>query len=142
MSLAVKNKPKKLKVSKLWLELLNDFYPLLPIGNKAEYEYALSCVSYLMDQKLNATQKQYLSSLVTIVEDYENKHYEIDVAGLSTIDIVRNLCHNHDMTASDLGKLLGDRSLGTRILKGQRELSKNHIHSLCEHFKVSPALFC
>lgn len=45
------------------------------------------------------------------------------------------------MNASDLGKLLGDRSLGSRILNGQRGLSKNHIRILAGHFSVSPALF-
>ena len=45
------------------------------------------------------------------------------------------------MTASDLGRLLGNRTLGAAILSGQREMSKNHVKNLADHFKVDPALF-
>ena len=44
------------------------------------------------------------------------------------------------MSASDLGRLLGDRSLGPRILNGDRALSKAHIKILANHFNVSPAV--
>ncbi len=44
------------------------------------------------------------------------------------------------MTASDVGRLLGDRSLGPKILNGDRALSKAHIKILAKHFKVSPAV--
>jgi antitoxin component HigA of HigAB toxin-antitoxin module len=43
------------------------------------------------------------------------------------------------MTESDLGRLLGDRSLGHRILAGQRDLSKVHIRTLAAHFALDPA---
>ena len=42
------------------------------------------------------------------------------------------------MTASDLGRLLGNRTLGAAILAGRRNLSKAHIKKLAEHFKVEP----
>jgi antitoxin component HigA of HigAB toxin-antitoxin module len=47
----------------------------------------------------------------------------------------------NDMTASDLGKLLGNRSLGSKILRGERELSKQHFRILTERFKVDAGLF-
>lgn len=43
------------------------------------------------------------------------------------------------MNESDLGRLLGDRSLGHRILNGERELSKVHIRTLAAHFSLNPA---
>lgn len=45
------------------------------------------------------------------------------------------------MTASDLGNLLGSRSLGSKILRGERELSKTHLRMLAERFKVDAGLF-
>jgi antitoxin component HigA of HigAB toxin-antitoxin module len=45
----------------------------------------------------------------------------------------------HGMNESDLGRLVGDRSLGHRILTGQRGLSKAHIRTLAEHFSLDPA---
>jgi antitoxin component HigA of HigAB toxin-antitoxin module len=48
----------------------------------------------------------------------------------------------HQMNGSQLGQLLGrNRSLGGKILRGERQLSKAHIRVLVERFKVSPALF-
>jgi hypothetical protein len=43
------------------------------------------------------------------------------------------------MTDSDLGRLLGDRVLGSKILRGERTLSKDHIRKLRERFKVNAA---
>jgi antitoxin component HigA of HigAB toxin-antitoxin module len=44
------------------------------------------------------------------------------------------------MNASDLGRLVGKRSLGLKILNGDRGLSKAHIKILAKHFHVSPAV--
>lgn len=44
------------------------------------------------------------------------------------------------LTASDLGRLLGERSLGPKVLNGDRALSKAHIKILAKHFRVSPAV--
>jgi antitoxin component HigA of HigAB toxin-antitoxin module len=46
----------------------------------------------------------------------------------------------YGMTASDLGRLLGNRALGAAILSGRRSLSKAHIKKLAGHFKVEPGL--
>jgi antitoxin component HigA of HigAB toxin-antitoxin module len=45
------------------------------------------------------------------------------------------------MSSSGLGRLLGDRALGSRILRGERKLSKEHIRRLCDRFHVSADLF-
>ena len=45
------------------------------------------------------------------------------------------------MSASDLGRLLGNRTLGAALLAGRRNLSKAHIKKLGEHFKVESGLF-
>ena len=41
------------------------------------------------------------------------------------------------MTASDLGRLLGNRQLGSADPRCQRQLSKEHVLKLADHFKVS-----
>ena len=45
------------------------------------------------------------------------------------------------MSVSDLGRLLGQRELGSKILRGDRELSKAHIRTLANHFRVTAAMF-
>ncbi len=45
------------------------------------------------------------------------------------------------MSASDLGRLLGARPLGSAILRRERQLSKANILKLADHFRVDPGLF-
>jgi antitoxin component HigA of HigAB toxin-antitoxin module len=45
------------------------------------------------------------------------------------------------MSASDLGRLLGVRpKMGSKILKGERSLTVEHLRKLCAWFKVRPEL--
>ena len=59
---------------------------------------------------------------------------------LRWLAVLRYLMDDRRMNASDLGRLLGDRSLGPKILNGDRDLSKAHIRTLARHFHVSPAV--
>jgi HTH-type transcriptional regulator/antitoxin HigA len=86
-------------------------------------------------------QSDYLSLLATIIEEYENEHHQIDLAGLTPLDVVKHLVAESGMKAADLGRLLGNLSLGSAILRGERDLSKASIAALCKHFKVSADLF-
>ena len=42
---------------------------------------------------------------------------------------------------SDLGNLLGNRSLGSKILRGEWELSKTRLRILADRFKIHVGLF-
>ena len=86
-------------------------------------------------------QSDYLSLLATIIEEYENERHQIDLAGLTPLDIVKHLVAESGMNAADLGRLLGNLSLGSAILRGERDLSKAGVVALCKHFKVSADLF-
>ena len=60
---------------------------------------------------------------------------------MTPVELLRRLMDEHEMNESDLGRLFGDRSLGHRILAGERELSKTHIRTLAEKFSLNPATF-
>ena len=62
-----------------------------------------------------------------------------EAADMTPVELLRSLMDEHDMSESDLGRLLGYRSLGHRILSGERELSKAHIRTLAKHFSLNPA---
>ena len=52
------------------------------------------------------------------------------------------LLAQHDMNASDLARLLGVHpSLGSKILKGERALTIDHVRALAARFKVRPEVF-
>ena len=91
--------------------------------------------------KMNADQEDYFEAISVFVEKYESDHHAVEIRGLSPVELLRYLMDEHGMNESDLGRLLGDRSLGHRVLTGQRELSKTHIRKLADRFKVSGQVF-
>jgi len=89
--------------------------------------------------EMNADQEDYFDAIATFVEKYEAVHHAIDGPKMTPVQLLRSLMDEHGMSESDLGRLLGDRSLGHRILTGERELSKAHIRTLANHFRLNPA---
>lgn len=104
--------------------------------NLMEVIDAMTCVV-----ELTEAQHRYLETLSILAEAYENRIESWDAGDVSPREVVATLVESHGMTASQLGELLGDRSLGSRVLNGKRELSKAHIRTLARHFNVSPAAF-
>jgi HTH-type transcriptional regulator/antitoxin HigA len=123
-----------------WLKLLVLLYPLQPIHKEADYKKALQAADQLVGRKLTSVQAGYLESLTLLIEDYENDHWAIDEEW-TPLEALGYLLKENGMNASDLGRLLGNRSLGSRILRGERALSKNHIKVLSERFSVNPSVF-
>ncbi len=119
-------------------ELL-EILPPRPIHTEAQYEEAREMVEVLAGHKLSRDQEDYLDAIGTFMEVYEEEHHPMrDVSGLT---LLKHLMQEHGMTASDLGRLLGDRSVGWKVLNNERELSKNHIKALADHFGLSSAAF-
>lgn len=112
------------------------------INDEAEMENVQEIIDLLTSiSRLTSGQKEYLETLTILLEAYEKAHPPFPEVKLSGRKALEFLMQQHDMNASALGRLLGDRSLGGRILKGERGLSKAHLRKLCEHFRVAPELF-
>jgi len=123
-----------------WKDLVKKLYLLRPIRTKGDYNRAIKIVGALTAKtNLNQDQKDYLESLATLIEAYENKHFPIDAQ--NPIEILKFLLESNGLNGSDLGRILGQRQLGSKILKGERHLSRTHIKRLAEYFSVEPGLF-
>src|SRR5262245_53494064 len=104
--------------------------PPRAIHDEVAYENTLEMIDALTSvPRLSAGQAAYLDTLTILLEAYEAEHDPIDVEGLTPVEVVRHLMQEHDMSASDLGRLLGERSLGAKILSGGRELIKGHLRT-------------
>ena len=110
-----------------------------PLHDEVDYRNALNVLDAMAGFGMNADQEDYFEAISTFVEKYEARAHAIEARGQSPVELLRSLMAEHGMNESDLGRLLGDRSLGHRILRGQRELSKAHIRTLSEHFSLNPA---
>jgi HTH-type transcriptional regulator / antitoxin HigA len=117
-------------------------HPLRPIHNEVELEHATEMIDILAGHDLNADQADYLDVLSTLVEAYENAHYPLDNPAICGLDALRALLDDHGMRAADLARLLGvHRSMGSKLLKGERALTSRHLQILSDRFKVSADLF-
>jgi HTH-type transcriptional regulator/antitoxin HigA len=115
--------------------------PPRPIHDDLDLANATAVIDRLAGFPLNPDQEDYLEAIATFVEAYEAEQFPVDDSQLTPLDALKTLLTEHGMSASDLGRLLGNRTLGTPILSGRRALSKAHIKKLAEHFKVEPGLF-
>ncbi len=110
-----------------------------PLHDDVDYRNALGILDAMAGFEMNADQEDYFEAIATFVEKHETGHHPITDEKITPVELLRSLVDEHGMTESDLGRLLGDRSLGHRILSGEREVSKAHIRILAEHFSLNPA---
>lgn len=124
-----------------WKELVETLYLLKPIRTQGDYNRAMHIIDMLAGRTdLNSDQEAYLESLSILVEAYEKTHFEIDPTG-QPLETLKFLLEQNGLTGSDLGRILGQRQVGSKILRGEREMSKAQIKKLAEHFAVDPSLF-
>ena len=125
-------------IPETYAELVALFMPR-PLHDEVAYRNALAVLDAMAGFEMNADQEDYFDAVSTFVEKYESEHHAIEQAKMTPVELIRSLLDEHGMSESDFGRLLGDRSLGRRILSGERELSKSHIRKLAEHFALDPA---
>lgn len=129
------------KIPTDWKELVAKLYLLKPIHTRGDYNRAMHIIEMLAGRTdLNADQAAYLESLSILVEAYENTHFEIETNS-TPLETLKFLLEGNGLTGSDLGRILGQRQLGSKILRGERNLSKAHIKVLADHFSVDPSVF-
>lgn len=134
---------RRTKVRDDYLALIRRF-ALAPIRDRNQYEQAVRMIddlSIIDEERLTPGQADYLAVLTDLIEAFELRQERSGAVRLTGLELLKFLLQENQMTASDLGRLLGNRQLGSAVLRGQRQLSKVHIRKVCERFKVSADLF-
>jgi len=123
-----------------FLGLQKGLFILRPIHSKTDYKKAMRIASDLASRvHLTREQSDYLEVLTSNIKAYEDKRFE--GRKHAPLDILKFLVSENGMSGSDLGRVLGNRTLGPAILRGVRSLSKAHIRRIANHFSVEPGLF-
>lgn len=115
--------------------------PPRAISDDAQLEHNTEMIDRLMAiGTLTNGQEEYLETLVQLVQAYEASHHALaKVPGLAAL---KALLAEHQMNATALAALLGvHTSMGSKILKGDRSLTVEHIRTLAARFKVRPDTF-
>lgn len=122
----------------------SDLIMLLPpraIHDEVDYRNVIEMLDALTSlPRMTRGQQEYLETLSVLIESYERDHHAVEVHDLTLIQVLKHLLESNGMTASQLGELLGNRALGSKILRGDRELSKAHIRILAKRFRINPGL--
>src|SRR5260221_13435597 len=122
------------------IELLKNFRPRV-IRNEKENE-ACTELLYELDRrsrKLTSAEKELAELLTLLIEDFEDRHYQLPRA--KPLEVLQSLMDHHGLLQKDLAGVFGTPSIVSEVLSGKRELNKDHIKRLSRRFHVSPELF-
>lgn len=114
-----------------------------PVHDAVEYANTAEMVDCLaMLPRRTVDQNDYLEALSTLLEKYDRDLLPDEGEnGSQVIATLKYLMEGRHMTASDLGRVLGNRTLGPSILRGVRRISRANAKALGKYFKVDAALF-
>jgi len=121
----------------------------LHIQDDAAYKDALALVNELMEQSNDSVDdplKPVLDLLFQSLDEYEMKDKVFRAFHDEAMDIAKDvavlsvLMDQYGLGVNDFPEI-GSKSLVSRILSGERNLTKKHIQALSERFGVSPASF-
>ena len=121
---------------------LCETYRPRPIKDEADYNSAHEAIKPLVgfESDLSVDQSDYLEAVSTFIEQYEQA--TVKWPRTKSESALKCLVEEHGMSGADLARLLGvDVSLGSKILRGERRLTVDHIRILSKHFSVRPDLF-
>ncbi|MGD0542621.1 MAG: hypothetical protein ABSB33_13995 [Tepidisphaeraceae bacterium] len=112
-----------------------------PIHDDVDYDNASEMVGQLALVKKRTTgQEEYLETLMMLVEKYDRENVPTPEAQ-EPVAVLGYLLEGLKMSASDLGRILGNRTLGPAIIRGDRKISKANAIKLGKYFKLNPGIF-
>ena len=138
------------------LALLNSFRsfaqtaaPFLHIRNDKHYKDTLELIENLLEEAEDSLDDpinsliDMLSHSISAYEDRDEElvKFEARAMAVSTdLAVLRILMEQHQLSMAELPEI-GSKSMVSRVLSGERELSKKHIQALSQRFHIDPGLF-
>jgi HTH-type transcriptional regulator / antitoxin HigA len=123
-----------------YLDLMRNFPPR-PIRSERDLDRATRVIDSLIDRpSLSSDEKDYLNVLSDLVETYEAEHYPM--AKVSDARMVRHLMEAKGVNQTEVAQATGiANSTISAVLKGTRQLTREHIGRLAIFFHVDPGAF-
>jgi len=109
-----------------------------PIKNEKDYNNALADIEVLWGGEEGTENGNKLDILLVLVEDYENKHYQISPP--DPVEAIKFRMEQMNLTRKDLEPYIGGRGRVSEIMNHRRGLSLNMIRDL--HINLSIPLEC
>jgi len=99
-----------------------------PIKTKADYRAALKEIEALMAAERDTPEGERLDVLVTLVEAYERKHYQLDLP--DPVEAIKFRMEQKGMTPKDLVPMIGRINRVYEVLSRRRPLTLAMIQRL------------
>ncbi|MDA1316258.1 MAG: helix-turn-helix domain-containing protein [Acidobacteria bacterium] len=100
------------------------------IRNESDYEQALKEIETLFDAEPATPEGDRLTTLVTLVEAYEERHYPIEPP--DPVEAILYFVESRGLTRRDLGLYIGSRARVSEVLNRKRSLTLEMIRRLHE----------
>ncbi|MEA5599713.1 transcriptional regulator [Nostoc sp. UHCC 0252] len=125
--------------SDIYSELLSQHQPRI-IKTEEENEKFLETVEELLYRShLTLEEDALLELLVKLIEDFENKHYQLNSS--TPYSRLLHLMEARGLEQADLVEILGSSEIVTKIINGKLEITKEQAEALGEFFHVDASLF-
>lgn len=123
--------------------------PVLSLKDEQAYEDALTMIEHLMEsvgEDRKRPENFLIQWLAQAINDYESSDKDVTdflqeaLTEKSDVTILRMIIDQYQLTLSDLPEI-GHKSLVSKILSGQRNMTRSHIEKLSRRFHIDPGLF-
>jgi HTH-type transcriptional regulator / antitoxin HigA len=125
--------------SKVYSKLLSEYQPRI-IKTEAENEKFLAIVEELLSRSLLTPEEDtLLELLVRLIEDFEDKHYQINSS--TAHSRLLHLMEARSLTVANLVEVLGSDDIVNQLINGQIEITQKQAEALGKFFHVDVSLF-
>ena len=125
-----------------YARLLADRLPCV-IDSKEDYARVMADVQALMvrGDRLGPEESALLQLMVLLLQDYESRRFKLDEESVTPFEMLEHLMETHGHKAKDLWDVIGDKGTVSKLLSGERQISKGQAKRLGDFYGVSAALF-
>lgn len=112
--------------------------------SRKDYEAAIKMVEYLVEHEPDSPLVNMLTAQIDEYEDNAPEFAEFNAriaAGSHGVSLLRILMDQYELKQTDFEEEIGQRSLVSRILKGERSLTLDHMRNLAKRFNIPVARF-
>lgn len=111
---------------------------------RKDYEEAIRLVEYLVEHQPESPLIDMLTAKIDAYENHAPEFAEFN-ARIDTeshgVSLLRILMDQYGLNQTDFEKEIGQRSLVSRILKGERKLTLEHMRNLAKRFNIPVSRF-
>ena len=123
----------------IYRQLVSQHQPQI-IKTEEENEKFLDTVEKLLSRShLTPEEDALLELLVKLIEDFEEKHYQLNVSTPSSR--LKHLMEARSMEQADLVEVLGSSEIVVKVINGELEIMKEQAEALGSFFHVDASLF-